>query len=282
MNKRAFSLIEISIVIVIIGILISGIVASSLMIKSSRMATVNSITQASPVAEMDGATMWIESTLASGFLDTEFEDQKTLSNWYDNNSQRYEHVNFTQATTASKPLYTISTVNFLPAVKFDGSNDYMQSSISASPFQSPNFTLIALVQTPTNATSDFISTKNSSSGFSLGKTSSDNISFQDYSAGTTFNFSYTFDGKPQIISLMYTKNSSNNIATLYNNGVLLGTSSQAGANSSNSTIYLGSKDGSSAFWNGYIAEVIIFNRILKQDERQKIEYYLSQKYSISL
>ena len=48
-----------------------------------------------------------------------------------------------------------------------------------------------------------------------------------------------------------------------------------------STGYIG-RDNSTSFYNGEIAEVIIYNRALKVDERNDIQNYLSKKYGIKV
>jgi hypothetical protein len=45
---------------------------------------------------------------------------------------------------------------------------------------------------------------------------------------------------------------------------------------------IGCYSASSRFFNGYISEVIMFDRALSDDERVTVEKYLSKKYSILL
>jgi hypothetical protein len=37
-----------------------------------------------------------------------------------------------------------------------------------------------------------------------------------------------------------------------------------------------------SFFNGYLSEIIIFDRALNSEERKSIEQYLSRKYSIKI
>lgn len=48
-NKAAFSLIELSIIILIIGILVAGVTQSSRLVNEMRLATVRNINQNSPI-----------------------------------------------------------------------------------------------------------------------------------------------------------------------------------------------------------------------------------------
>jgi hypothetical protein len=42
------------------------------------------------------------------------------------------------------------------------------------------------------------------------------------------------------------------------------------------------REASPRNFNGQVAEILIYNRVLKDDERQATENYLAQKYSITL
>lgn len=53
-KKSAFSLIELSIVILIVGILIAGVTQSSRMVGKSRIKTAKTLTQSSPVGSIKG------------------------------------------------------------------------------------------------------------------------------------------------------------------------------------------------------------------------------------
>ena len=69
--KTAFSMIEISIVILIIGLLIAGISKASDMIIDSKVKTARSLTKGSPVARLSNLALWIETTTAESWSDRE-------------------------------------------------------------------------------------------------------------------------------------------------------------------------------------------------------------------
>jgi len=67
-NKlKAFSLIELSIVILIIGILFVGVTQSSRLINQMSLTTARNITQNSPVYSISGVVSWIETTSQQSF-----------------------------------------------------------------------------------------------------------------------------------------------------------------------------------------------------------------------
>jgi len=73
-NKKDFSLIELSIVILIIGILVAGVTSSSRLIKRIKIATAQNITQSSPVSSIKDLAVWYETSLDKSFIDAEESD----------------------------------------------------------------------------------------------------------------------------------------------------------------------------------------------------------------
>ena len=60
--KKAFSLIELSIVILIIGILVAGVTQSSRLVSQFRLLSARNITQSSPVHSIKDLLIWLETT----------------------------------------------------------------------------------------------------------------------------------------------------------------------------------------------------------------------------
>ena len=81
--KKAFSLIELSIVLLIIGILIAGVTQSSRLIEQFKLTSARSKTKSSPVNSITGLSMWLETTAIESFLENESENQATVSAWND-------------------------------------------------------------------------------------------------------------------------------------------------------------------------------------------------------
>ena len=64
-SKLAFSLIELSVVILIIGILVLGVTQGSRMMYEAKLKSAISLTQSSPVISMENLVLWLEPTNAS-------------------------------------------------------------------------------------------------------------------------------------------------------------------------------------------------------------------------
>jgi len=61
--KNAFSLIELSIVILIVGILVAGVTSSSRLIKRMKITVAQNLTQSSPVPSIKDLSVWYESSM---------------------------------------------------------------------------------------------------------------------------------------------------------------------------------------------------------------------------
>ena len=61
-SNKAFSLIELSIVILIVGILVAGVTSSSRLIKKMKLITAQNLTNSSPIHSIKGLALWLESS----------------------------------------------------------------------------------------------------------------------------------------------------------------------------------------------------------------------------
>jgi prepilin-type N-terminal cleavage/methylation domain-containing protein len=118
--KKAFSLIELSIVILIIGILVAGVTQSSRLVSRMRILSARSITQSAPVSSIKDLYSWHETVLESSFDEAEASDGTRITNWYDFNPQTStDKILINQTDVNLKPLYSSGKINGLPAnIKF--------------------------------------------------------------------------------------------------------------------------------------------------------------------
>ncbi len=149
--KKGFSLIEISIVLLIIGILISGILVGQDLILDAKIRSAQNLTRTSPVNKIPDLTLWLDVNAEKSLITTEVADrclekyvnyQDLLGNnvicaWQDINPQKSLgsdtsrkvalSIN-TSHTIATMPIYVIDGIGGLPSLYFDGA-DYLISSI---------------------------------------------------------------------------------------------------------------------------------------------------------
>ncbi len=132
--KKAFSLIEISIVILVIGILVSGVLGVSNFIEKMRVKTARSLTESSEINGISSLVLWYETTSESSFLNSSssksLDDGDLISTLYDSSPQVRNKTNATQSTQSKMPKYKKGVINGLPAIYFDGTDDYLSFKIS--------------------------------------------------------------------------------------------------------------------------------------------------------
>ena len=116
-SHRAFSLVELSVIIIIIGIFIAGIITANSLIKKFRIQSAQALTKSSPITGIIGNKVWLESSLDSSFLDSESSNSNAISTW---NDQSINANKYSISQLGSGPVYS-NTINYVHAVKFSGS-----------------------------------------------------------------------------------------------------------------------------------------------------------------
>ncbi|NDB84855.1 MAG: prepilin-type N-terminal cleavage/methylation domain-containing protein [Alphaproteobacteria bacterium] len=115
---KAFSLIELSFVILIIGVLVAGIVLGKNLIGRSRITNAQTLAQSSPVLAISDLQLWLENSLDRSFKANEMVDGNSLSMW--NNISPSSKVGV--VAVGSGPVYsTVYTINSIPGVRFTNS-----------------------------------------------------------------------------------------------------------------------------------------------------------------
>lgn len=116
--RRAFSLIELSVVILIIGVLIAGVTQSSRLILQFKLQSARNLTNSSPVASIKGVLLWLETTDTASIEDAETENNSPVSLWKDLNPQSSFKNNAT--SSGEDPIYIAECINGLPCLRFGG------------------------------------------------------------------------------------------------------------------------------------------------------------------
>ena len=294
-NKQAFSIVELSIVVLILGIMLAGIVNYNNFVLKASLVSARKITKSSAIIKIENLALWLDATAQNSFKSDELantvflndiSDKQTIGWWQDVNLQKVypARLNFTANNLVNRPKYWVSAINNLPALYFDG-NDFLRiENLSTSNIASENEITIFVVQ---NVKSSNLATFTINSSTQNAANSGERImlnayynnhfyfDFGNYNSSDRITKNYisqSYLAKPQLISAI--KNGNN--SSFYINSKLEATQNTTSSLNTSLERYL--EIGTS--FDGYIGEILIFNRALKARERMLIERYLLNKWKI--
>ena len=290
-NKRhqAFSLIEISVVIVVIGILIAGISNGIELYDDYKLKVAQTLTKNSRVARIKDLELWFETTaensLATGttsFTDKASPADQEIGRWNDANPNILPTArnNATQATFDNQPKYIRKGINGLPALKFDGSNDGL--FFDGNFLVGSDYTIFVVENRASNKNNNYFL---SGFGISLNERLHLGYRFSDILTQAHYinDLNKTIPAFKTPINTMHSFVFSKSTGkAIYTNG---GTKTVDTTQKSPLSAYQGSSIGNgrnSSFYEGHIAEIIFYTRALADKERQEVETYLSKKWGIKL
>ncbi len=288
--KTAFSLIELSIVILIIGVLIAGVVSSSKLYYKFKVQTAATLTRSSPVNGIKDLVLWYETSLDSSFDQDQNFDGNKISVWKDLNPQKIFKNNATQSSASSCsscPTFVEKGLGGLPTLKFSGAQ-YL--SFQGDDFISSNYTAFIVEQrtTDTLGTQTFVGS--GLTGIAFGWYGSGNPNIYQMHNRVAINNTCCGDStspnKKIGVTRMHTFYFSQTDGAHYWLFDDAGTSYQNAAHTSSAktpvSAYASPAIGASGsyYYVGNISEIIMFNRALTIEEMTAIEKYLGQKYSI--
>ncbi|MBM3590899.1 MAG: prepilin-type N-terminal cleavage/methylation domain-containing protein [Alphaproteobacteria bacterium] len=317
-NRRAFSLVELAVVIVILGVLIAGLVQSSRLIANMRLNVARDVTQSSAMPWINYIVTWYDSTAKDAFNESDTDDGDLISRWNGAEIRYSDRINLIQSDSNKKPTYVSNGMFGLPSVKFDGTNDILESETSNQDVLTYRSGTIFVVFEPKTVTSDNkktifynpsscdteldfgMSFNNVKGAFGVASAVSGEGCSTTYATQSSGDFA--IPNEKIVASLIIyqtptTQGSTDNIK-IYRNGNLW-SSNQVNAQSFNSPtinssqkysngsniFYVGAKKTGAterAFFDGLIGEMIIFNRSLNNEDRNEVERYLGKKWGIKI
>ena len=287
----AFSLIELSIVILIIGILVAGVTQSSRLIAQFRLSAARAQTKSSPVNSIKDLAIWLETTSEESFDDAETQDGTRITNWYDLNIQISQKANAYSASAG--PRYKANCMNGLPCLQFNGSSEFLGIAQTLGGVSDASVFLVInnlVLPTGLNEQSPISAYHTSGAGASplrvytyAGGTGG--LGFTHGSVGGGYGSAITVNNNTIVNAIE--RSGTEIIAFSVLNGVfdIRSSSSSYTSKTLDSGIYIGAHYNGTAgsqFFNGYIAEVIVFSRGLKASEVLEINNYLSEKWAIRI
>lgn len=281
-NRAAFNLVELSIVITVFSLLLIAIGSGTKLIRQAKVKSAERITDTSPVWEIVNDEL--ERSVVAWFdaLDRDSMDllsgttTNEITNWRSKvNVGKY--FTATQSTTDEYPKYSRDGMDNFPAVLFDGTDD---SFTVPTPLRTGDTTVsfaVAFYSTSTDAGVIFnqgASTTAAATSYSLAPDLETSFLVNDAGADAA-NLStnrihavvLTVDGDD--VSA-YVNNEAVDTGTLGTSVVLANDVATIGSDSAASPVY----------FNGYLGELIIFDKVLTSSEVTLMTEYLTTKYRI--
>jgi len=112
-TKSVFTLIELSIVLIIIGLTTVGIIGGKNLINSAKLSNARSFTLSSPVIAIENLALWLDASAKEGFINGEGEiDNTDITIWNDIN---HITTNKKDAQVVNSPKYRMFGINSLPS-----------------------------------------------------------------------------------------------------------------------------------------------------------------------
>jgi len=293
-NHQAFSLIEISVVIVIIGILIAGISSGIDMYQDYRLASARNLTKNAPISRISDLKLWLETTSEKAFKIGATanindytniavpNDQQDIGVWQEDNATKYPQEIAYQVNNF-KPSYIKNGIGGLPSLYFDGKNnvngDFMIFDGSLLSVWEDGFTVFVVERK--SVLGNNYQYLLSSSVLNFGYTSDARLRIQ---ANGTSNFGNIGSLINQDrIHLYYQNTKDSLIKILVNNKNYPGTTGLVEAKIANvASGQIAKFSTNSFFYTGLISEIIIYARPLANSEISKVHLYLANKYKIRL
>ena len=294
--RTAFSLIEISLVVLIVGILISGVSLGVDLYDDFKLTTARQLTINSRVGRIEDLVAWYETTNQNVFSKgttsfedlAKFEENQTINRWKDSNPKASYKIDATQTSSNFQPTIIFDKTTSLPIVRF-GAGKFLNLPNGTVPVGNQPYTVIFASKIDadfecgcallTSGVFDYDNPKNSNNFEFYLTNRFANVYFSGSSGVSTPNNTVS-PNKFQIFSSVYDQDT---LKVYINKNYWSGsaTVNLIDNKETNNFIGKGIRAGNNSFI-GSIAEIIIFNRNLSNGEREDIENYLSKKWSIKL
>ena len=297
-HLTGFSLIELSVVMLIIGILVAGITQGSRIIKEARLKTAQTLTESSPVSSIKDLTLWLDATDAKTIgVSGEFgnaEDGDVVTAWNDKNPQLSSKINFTGTA-----LYEANGINGLPSIDFNGT-DSVLSNTSRAPISATDdsYTIIAVWMADTipgvggygtifhqgDADFDFVGSVAEDANLSLFSSVGNVYGFGKSTNAITADFDQAYTSDGEVISAVRVNGATNQLYHNANGDTPTQVLGVADGDILSDVVSIGAIDADTDvnFFGGKISEIIIFDRRIKKSELTDVVEYLSKKYGIEL
>jgi prepilin-type N-terminal cleavage/methylation domain-containing protein len=281
-NRKGFSLIEISVVILIIGVLIAGISQASDMIDEAALKGARTASKGSRVGRVKDLVLWLDAVSDGGSLtaaNKQAVDADPVTQLKDMNPRSSAKL-----TLAGTSTFSSNKVSGLPGLVFNGSSHFFKLAdrFDNSTGEYTIYLVYQPVAIPASASHVIFEKRNTAqSGAFPYKLEIESTGFYKFSDsnGSLYGAKKASTGKVNLIKL--TRSSAGKLEIFVDDVIKSGSDNSTSVVNSFELI-IGAQNGSSLsnYANGRIGELIIFERDLAPAEKADIEAYLFKKWKI--
>jgi len=286
----AFSLVEISIVILVIGILIAGITNGMDLYRDYRVEMAKQITQKSRVATMKNLVLWFESSQKSSFEPQNIGNGTKITKWKNITPNLFGKLDAGLVSGSSGPIFKENIHSSLSGIYFAiDENNCLSVPAGYDSGSTENSVFILLKLDNTNIGTGgtrILSTWNSGRQYWFEfRHSAWGSGYADGASNFWINVSVSNNGdnsknKAELINYQQKPN----LIKLYFNKSLQPDPTSYSAPSysyQGAQLTIGCKLGvGTGYPSAYILELIVFDRYLKDNERKIVEDYLYKKWNL--
>jgi len=233
-----------------------------------------------PLNNISGLALWLDASNIDGDNNSSLSDDDAVSEWKDLST--HSSLKAIQEETGKQPRLKSSSLTY-SVVNFDGVDDYLYGSYENS-FLNDNISIFLVKrQDDNNAQNTFIST-NEDLGFTRYDvthwSSSENtiVYFRDQS-DTSKHEDIFANSINDDFDIFYNE-IDGDVSNTYINGALESTLHNVENNSNLNNYLIGKRPNNSVTLQGDIAELIIYERKITENERTEINSYLSSKWNL--
>ena len=221
---------------------------------------------------LDDPALWLDATTG-----VEIKDDGVVAKWFDQSPSGHH------AEPKGGPVFVGDALNGQPAIRFDGKHDWF--SLTGQVVTSSQYTIIAVINDRSrvghrNLIGNWDGSKgNSTTSVFLGTTGSESgrqVRFTD-------DYANDLGLKNPHEHFVLTAVSEPSNARVFRNTPQIGEKGTAIAARKYDTAWTVGRQGvlDSEYWHGDMAEILVYNAALNENDRARVWRYLGQKYSLS-
>jgi len=281
-KNKAFSLLEISVVIIILGILISGIYSAIDLYQDYKITIAKNLTQNSRVTRIEDLVLWLETSQKSSFEPNIIDNGQRISKWKNispNILESERSLNNAIPQSQTPPKFIEGAINDLPALDFnkdENNNLWVRSGFDGDGKDSSIFLVLKTKSGWNDINQSRLLEKPFNYNFGAMLSLRTNVLVHNSALGVYGYFGlYTIQPNSLVLYEIIINRGNKFNFNIFGDFKLNGEK----AESFNGPFYptgLSIAGGVDA----YFAELIIFNRALNLGERQGVKDYLFNKWNI--